>query len=155
MIVRILSITAVLATLLLAGCETLPDRINTRFEEIPPQTRDYAGTPEQVYPAVQKAFKKLDLRVTRASIARVEAVSVIRSSPTFGDSRQLVARVAIHEMAPGTTEVEMALTEDVASDSVGGTHRTALKNHSFFQMYFATLEEVLKEQGVWPVAQKD
>lgn len=152
---RIFPAIAIAATLLLAACETLPERINSRFEEVPPQSRDYAGTPEQVYPAVQKAFRRLDMRVVRSSISRVEAVSVVRTSPTFGDSRQLVARVSFRELAPGTTEVEMTLTEDVSSESVGGTHRTALRNHSFFPMYFAMLEEVLKEQGIVPVMEKN
>lgn len=130
---------------LVAGCSSgFPERL----AEAPPQVREYAGTVEQVYAAAQKAFKRVDFRVTRSSRGRVEAASAIHSSETFGDSRQVTARVEIREADEGKVQVEMWVTQEVASAAVGGTHRTARREHSFYGLYFAMLQQVLVEQGI-------
>ena len=48
----------------------------------------------------------------------------------------------------------MWLTQDVSSQSVGGTHSTALRDHGFYGTYFAELQEVLQEQAALPPADK-
>lgn len=154
MSVRILSCFAILTALLFAGCESLPDQINNRFDKVPPQVRDFDGTPEQVYVAAQRAFKQLDFNVIHSSMGRVEAASAIHASTAFADSRQLVARIAIHEVGPGKCEVDMALTEDVSSQSMGGTHSSPLREHGFYATYFAELQEVLQEQATQSAAEK-
>jgi hypothetical protein len=146
MSVRFFSCFALLASLVLAGCNSLPERFNTGVDAAPPQVHDFDGTVEQVYGAAKKAFRQLDFNVTRASMGDLEAASIIHTSTAFADSRQMVARIAIHEVGPGKCEVEMWLTEDVSSQSVGGTHRTALREHSFYATYFAELQEVLQEK---------
>ena len=100
-------------------------------------------------------FRQLDFNVTRASMGDVEAASIIHTSTAFADSRQLVARIAIHEVGPGKCEVEMWLTEDVSSQSVGGTHRTALRDHGFYGTYFAMLQQVLMDKPVSGGAEKN
>ncbi len=152
---RLFSVFAIFSALLFAGCDSMPGGISSRLDTVPPQTHDFDGTVEQVYLAAKKAFRELDFNVTRASMGRVEAASIIHTSTAFADSRQLVARVAIHEVGPGKCEVEMTLTEDVSSQSVGGTHSTALRDHSFFGTYFAELQQVLQEQAAQPAAQKN
>ena len=151
---RIISCFAVLTALLFAGCESTPERLNTRFDAVPPQAHDYEGTPEQIYVAAKKAFKRLDFNVTHSVMGRVEAASSIHTSTAFADSQQLVARVAIHEVGPGKCEVELSLTQDVSSQSFGGTHSTSLKEHGFFATYFAELQEVLQEKGDASAAEK-
>ncbi len=151
---RILSCFAALIALLLTGCESLPGRFNEQPGEVAPQVHEFDGTVEQVYAAAQKAFKRLDFNVTRSSMGRVEAASSIHTSTAFADSRQLVARVAIHEVGPGKCEVEMSLTQDVSSQSVGGTRSTPLREHGFFATYFAELQEVLQEQAGQPAVDK-
>ncbi len=133
---RLLTGFALVSTLLLAGCDSFPDRINSRLEEVPPQVHEFEGTVEQIYFAAQKAFKRLDFNLTRSSMGRVEAASSIHTSTAFGDSRQLVARIAIHESGPGKCEVEMWLTEDVSSQSMGGTHRTPAEGEWIFRDLF-------------------
>jgi outer membrane murein-binding lipoprotein Lpp len=151
---RIFPCFAALAALMLAGCASIPARVNGRFDSVPPQVHDFDGTVEQVYAAAKKAFRELDFNVTRTSMGRVEAASVIHTSTAFADSRQLVARIAIHEVGPGKCEVEMWLNEDVSSQSVGGTHSTAVREHGFFATYFAELQQVLQDDPAASAADK-
>ena len=151
---RIFSCFAVLTALLLAGCESVSGGLNSRFEAAPPQVHDFDGSVERVYAAAKKAFRELDFNVTRASMGRVEAASSIHTSTAFADSRQLVARIAIHEVGPGKCEVEMWLTQDVSSQSVGGTHSTALRDHGFYATYFAELQQVLQDQATREATEK-
>lgn len=152
---RLFSCLAVFAALLLAGCNSMPERLNTRLDAVPPQVHDFAGSQEQVYVAAKKAFSRLDFNVTRSSMGRIEAASSIHTSTAFADSRQLVARVAIHEVGSGKCEVELSLTQDVSSQSFGGTHSTALRDHGFFATYFAELQEVLQESAGAPEPEKN
>lgn len=138
-----------------AGCESLPQRVSSRFDGVPPQVHDFAGTTEQVYTAAKKAFKRLDFNVTRSSMGRIEAASSIHTSAAFADSRQLIAHVAIHEVGPGKCEVELSLIQDISSQSLGGTHSTPLRDNGFFATYFAELQEVLQENGDALAAEKN
>jgi hypothetical protein len=138
-------------TLLLTGCESMPER----FAGAPPQVLSVDGSVEQVYKAAQKAFKRLDFKVTRSTMGRVEAASSINSSVTFADARQIVARVRITQGEPGKSDVELALTEEVTSKSMGGTRQHALREHSFFQIYFAALQQVLQENAPDKAAEKN
>jgi hypothetical protein len=73
----------------------------------------------------------------------------------FADSRQLLAKVHLSEAGPGKTAVEMTLTEQFQSDRVGGTAQQTMKEHGFFQLYFATLQQVLDENpGGFPTKKK-
>lgn len=128
---------------LLTGCESIPDR----FTAAPPQVLTVDGPVEQVYQAAQRAFKRLDFTVTRSTMGRLEAASSINTSVTFGDSRQIVARVRITPGEPGRSDVELALTEEVTSKSMGGSRQQSLREHSFFQTYFAALQQVLQERA--------
>jgi len=122
----------------------MPDR----FATVPPQAQVVEGSPDKVYIAAQQAFKRLDFVLTRSVMGRVEAASAIHTSETFGDSRQLVAQVSIHELDPGKSEVELWVTEETASQSVGGTRRQPLRESGFFRLYFAMLQQVLQEQAL-------
>jgi hypothetical protein len=153
--VRLFPLLLASLALFTTGCESVQDRFNSRVAEVPAQTHDYDGSVEQVYLAGQKAFKRLDFVLTRSSMGRIEAASSIHESMAFGDSRQLVANVEIHEVGPGKVEVGMRLTQDVSSESVGGTHRTVLRDHSFYALYFATLQQVLADQMAAKPTQKD
>lgn len=145
-------IIAALSVLVLAGCESMPDQFAAT---IPPKVQVVEGKPEQVYLAAQQAFKRLDFVLTRSVIGRVEAASAIHTSETFGDSKQLVARVSIHEAEPGKSEVELWVTEETSSQSVGGTRRQPLRENGFFEHYFTVLQQVLQEQVADKTAEKN
>jgi hypothetical protein len=148
---RILSLGALLA--LLAGCESTS--FTDRLEAVPPQTEIVEGSVEQVYFAAQKAFKRLDFVLVRTSMGRIEAASAIRTSETFGDSRQTVARVKLAQLEPGKTEVQLGLTQETSSSSMGGTRQEGVRQHPFFQTYFAALQQVMKEQAADGAGQKN
>lgn len=138
---------------LLAGCETVS--MPERFAAVAPQVVVVNGEVEEVYLAAQKAFKRLDFVVTRAVMGRVEAASAIKTSITFGDSKQVVARVRILQGEPGKSEVELAVTEEASSKSMGGTRQQALREHSLFPIYFSTLQQVLQERAAERAAEKN
>jgi len=147
---RIDRLFLLLACVLVAGCETMPDR----FAAVPPQIITVNGGVDEVYVAAQKTFKRLDFVLTRSVMGRVEAASSIKTSVTFGDSKQVVARVRITQAGPGKSQVELSVTEEVSSKSLGGTRQQALREHSLFQIYFATLQQVLQERAVEQAAEK-
>lgn len=150
---KILPPLLALAFVLLAGCESTS--LSDRFANVPPQMQTVAGEPEEVHVAAQKAFRRLGLNVIRAPMGRVEAASAINTSETFGDSRQTVARVKISPADPGHSEVELTVTEEVGSSSLGGSRQQALREHSLFQTYFATLQQVLAERAADRAADKN
>lgn len=149
---RLLSSLLAGSALILAGCESMPGRFAST---VPPKVQVVEGSPEQVYFAAQQAFKRLDFVLTRSVMGRVEAASAIHTSETFGDSRQQVAKLAIHELEPGKSEVELWVTEETASQSVGGTRRQALPENGFYALYFTTLQQVLKERAADKSAEKN
>ena len=133
-----------MAALLLAGCESISDR----FSAVPPRMQVFSGDRAAVSAAAAQAFKRLDFRVTRAKSADIEAVSRIHTSVAFADSRQLTVRLHLNDAGPGKTEVELNLTEEVQSQSMGGTRQKVQRENGFFQIYFATLQQVLDERPV-------
>lgn len=149
---RLLSSLLLLSAFIFAGCESMPDQFAAT---IPPKVQVVEGKPEQVYLAAQQAFKRLDFILTRSVMGRVEAASAIHTSETFGDSKQLVARVSIHEADPGKSEVELWLTQEVSSQSVGGTQRKPMLENGFFDQYFTVLQQVLKDQAADKPAEKN
>jgi hypothetical protein len=143
-----------LCAVLLAGCESMPGRMHERFAAVPPKMQPFAVAQDKAYAAAQLAFKRLDFMLTRHNPSRLEAVSRINTSAAFADARQLVVNVHLQESGPGQTDVELTLREEVSSKSVGGTSQQALREHSFFGLYFATLQQVLQEQGDLPGSAK-
>ena len=148
------AILALFAFLLfLTGCESTS--LQERFAEVPPQVQAVSGDVEAVQRAAQKAFKRLNFNLVRTSATRIEAASAINTSETFGDSRQIVARVRLLDGMPGQTEVELSLAEEVSSVSMGGSRQRGLREHSFFQIYFAMLQQVLQETAAEQATEKN
>lgn len=142
---------------LLVGCESLESRVRDRFSEVPPKTQTFDGDTRAVYYAVQAAFKRLDFNLTRSSITdlRVEAASRINTSRAFADSRQLIAQVTIASVGPAQSEVGMRLTEQVEAQGLGGPNERPLREHGFYETYFAVLQQVLAEQKAAPADRKN
>ena len=150
---KILALIAGCAALL-TGCDSMSDRMQDRFTVVPPKAQTFAAPLVKVYPAAQLAFKRLDFILTRTKVGQIEAVSRINSSAAFADARQMVAKVHLTESALGQTDVEISLTEEVMSKSFGGTHQQSMKEHSFFALYFATLQQILQDQARQPASDK-
>ncbi len=137
--------------LTLTGCESVTDR----FGPVEPKRQVFNADQPTVSAAALQAFKRLDFRASRSrKSGDIEAYSQIHSSAAFADSRQLTAKLHFSDMGPGRTEVEMTVTEQVESRNAGGTSQQTMREHGFFQLYFATLQQVLEEQRSVRPAQK-
>lgn len=137
-------LVSLLALLLLSACESVTDR----FTAVDPKRQVFNGDQFAVQAAALQAFKRLDFSVTRSKAVDLEAVSRIHTSAAFADSRQLTAKVHLNEAGPGKTEVEMVVTEQVESRSMGGTSQQTMREHGFYQLYFATVQQVLDEASL-------
>ncbi|MDP2138547.1 MAG: hypothetical protein Q8J74_11915 [Candidatus Didemnitutus sp.] len=149
-----------LLSLLLAGCESMPsmkERVRDRFAAVVPKVSVYEGDSRTVYLAAQAAFKRLDYTVTRASVGglRIEAASRINTSVAFRDSRQLIAVVKIGEVGPNQSEVTLQLREQLEGEGLGGASELALREHGFYETYFAVLQQVLAEEAAVGAAKKN
>jgi hypothetical protein len=143
----------------LAGCEStsFSDRLRERFSAVPPKTLVVAGESRDVYFAVQTTFKRLDYVLTRSNVSdlRVEAASRINTSTVFRDSRQIVASVELAVVGPNQVEVSLRLLEAMEAPGVGGPSELPLREHGFYETYFAALEQVLREQAANAAAKKN
>lgn len=146
---RTLASFLVLSVLLLAGCENVSDNVRDRFSPVPPKVREFDGDLRTVFTAAQLAFKRLDFILTDSSGApsRLEASSPIDTNDALGDSRQLVADLKFHPVGEGKTEVEMRLSRQVDSGSLGGSSAQNLREHGFYETFFTTLQEVLQARS--------
>jgi hypothetical protein len=149
-LVRICFLLAV--ALLFAGCESVTDR----FGPVEPKRQVFNADQATVSAAALQAFKRLDFRASRSrKSGDIEAYSQIHTSAAFADSRQLTAKLTLNDAGPGRTEVEMRVTEQVQSQSMGGTSQQTMREHGFFQLYFSTLQQVLDEQAATAPAKKN
>lgn len=137
----------IFGALLLAGCESISGNMRSRFNAVPPHVQLFNGDQAALCVAAGQAFRRLDFLVTRAKSVDIEAVSRIHTSVTFANSRQLAAKLHLSEAGPGKTEVAISLTEEVQSQSAGGTSQQSMRDSSFFQLYFAMLQQVLDENA--------
>lgn len=129
------------------GCES----VTNRFGPVEPKRHVFNADGDTVNAAALQAFKRLDFRASRSrKSGEISAYSQIHTSAAFADSRQLTAKVRLNEMGPGRTELEMTVTEQVESRSTGGTSQQSMREHGFYQLYFATLQQVLDERVTVP-----
>ncbi len=138
-----------LSVVLVAGCEStsFSDRLRARFSAAPAQVETYDVNSRDAYFAAQAAFKRLDYQLLKSDLGRlqIEAGSRINRSPVFRDSRQLIALVEIVPLGPDRSEVSLRLREQLEGDDLGGPSELPLKEHGFYQTYFAVLKQVVKE----------
>lgn len=141
---------ALLGVGLLAGCESesFSERVTNRFGAVPPKVLTVEGDTRAVYSAAQLAFKRLDYTLLRSNIAKlhVEAASRINTSVAFRDSRQLIAQIDIAQVGPNQAEVSMRLIEQMERQGLGGASELPLREHGFYETYFAVLQQVLREE---------
>ena len=146
---RLICPVILLFAVLFSGCESLPEGVRERFGPVPPKVRAFEGDLRTVCTAAQLAFKQLDFAVTDSAGApgRLEASSRINSRDSLGDSRQLVITLHLHEDGKGRTEVEMLISRQVENASLGGPSAQDLREHGFYDQFFATLQQVLQERA--------
>ena len=56
--------------LMLAGCESVSERISDRFDLVPAKTKSFDGDKATVFLAAQRALKRMDFVTTRRAAAQ-------------------------------------------------------------------------------------
>ena len=138
-----------LSLLFLTGCESVSENMRERFSPVPPKVRQFDGDLRTVFTAAQLAFKRLDFVLTDSSGApsHLEASSRIISSESMGDSRQLVMTLHLREAGEGKTEVSALVSLQVEDNSPGGHSAQNKREHGFYETFFATLQDVLRDRA--------
>jgi hypothetical protein len=145
---RIITVLFALAGVLLAGCESIFERVRDRFTPVPPRTQTFAAARDTVSAAVQAAFRQMDFNVTSGASgsAHFEAASAAHPSAAFGDRRQITAEAVLREPGPGQTKVSLLLTEEVESYTGGReSSRQPLRDHPLYERFFATVRRILEQ----------
>ncbi len=100
-------------TLLLAGCETLGERVGRKFGAAPAQGQSYEADEDRTYAAARIVLEKMGFRALRGNAAqgRIEAVSSIRTDDSFRGARQLEVKISLQPAVGEGTEVWLSISE--------------------------------------------
>jgi len=146
--VRLLSSLAILISLLVAGCDSVPNRVSERFTPAPAQERGIASPRPAVYAATVTALKRMGLTVARAAEAQGEVLArtqIVRDE-AFREVLQYEFEVRVREYGEGETKVSAWVREHVEGGlTTGGVSIQSLRSHGLYDSFFATLEQVLAE----------
>lgn len=147
---------ALCATALLAGCDSMSSRVQERFATVPPHTRTFAASRRAVYEAGQVAVKNVGLLLGRTSFSQgsIEAYAPIRTGDAVSDTRQTTMDIRLAEAVGGETEVSLLVSEHTEGSFPGGVSEQAMREHSLYDLYFNTLQQVLEENGALKTAAK-
>ena len=139
------------ATLLLAGCDSLPS-IGERYSAVPPQTRVFSADHRTTYFAAQLAVKKVDFVLTKSAIEQgiVEARSGLRGDNAFEQVRQLTLEIRLNDIDASHTEVAVLLREQIEDTGHPGATEQTLRAHGLYDTYFAMLEQAIREGANGP-----
>ena len=137
------------AAALLGGCDSMSSRVEQRFATVAPHTRNYAANRRAVYEAALVAVKNVGLLAGRTSSARghIEAYAPIRTGDSVSDTRQTALDITVTEVGEGQTEVALLVSEETEGHFPGGVSQQALREHSLYELYYTTLQQVLLENG--------
>lgn len=151
-----LALIALCAAVLLAGCESMSDRVQDRFAAAPSHTRVFPAPLKAVYAAAQQAVKDVGLQVGRKSIGegRIEAYAAINSGNPTQDTRQTSLEIRLAGTETGGTEVSLVVTEQTEGSFPGGVSQQPLREHSLYEIYFSALQQVLEANGALNAAAK-
>jgi hypothetical protein len=127
----LLCAVAVGATVFLAGCDSLPSRVQDRFSAVPARTQIVAGSQREVFYAAQGALKRLDFQLSRTAEAQgiVNGFSRIRAGDGPRESRQYTLEIRLNGLGPAETEVSVLVREQIEGGvTVRSQHGTRLSS---------------------------
>ena len=150
------ALIALCTTVLLAGCESMSERVEDRFAGVAPHIRVFPAEMKAVYAAAQQAVKNVGLQLGRKSISegRIDAYAAINSGNPTQDARQTSLEVRLTATDGGETEVSLVVKEHTEGSFPGGVSEQPLREHSLYDMYFTALQQVLAESGALKPAAK-
>lgn len=137
------------AALVAAGCDSVPERVSKRFAAPVPQERILEVEEAKVFPAVQESLGRLRYQITRAAQAQgiVNGHSRLLPTETFGRAGQYVLEVRLRALDGGATSLSAVLYEVSEGELKAGATSTPLREHGRYASFFEMVEQVLKEQG--------
>ena len=138
--------------LMLAGCESVSERISDRFDLVPPKTKSFNGDKATVFLAAQRALKRMDFVTTRRAAAQgvINARSGIRDTAVFGAGRQFTFEIRLRSVEPRNTEVDVQLIEILEGDFKAGATTRPLRVHGLYESFFQHLERAMSD-GFSPI----
>ena len=137
-----------LATLLLAGCESMPGEVQGRLGPPPETTRSFQADPRIVYDAARAALARMEFRVTGGGPAqgRIEAVSGLSKKDSLQGTRQISISIHIISLSAGGSEVSVELKEIIEEDSTdrpGFATETKLRDTPYYEVFFGGVAQAL------------
>jgi len=138
--------------LMLAGCESVSERISDRFDLVPPKTQSFDGDKATVFLAAQRALKRMDFVTTRRAAAQgvINARSGIRDTAVFGAGRQFTFEIRLRSVEPRNTAVDVQLIEILEGDFKAGATTRPLRVHGLYESFFEQLDRAMRD-GISPV----
>ncbi len=147
-LVRLLA--GLMVLVVVGGCETVGERMRSKFGPAPSQSASYAAEPARVYEAARTVVTQMGFRILRgsASRGRLEAVSSVRTDDHFRGSRQLELKLAIEPAEEGGSLVQiiiMELVEDDSTKATGMGMASPLRDTGIHQALLRELRQALGE----------
>lgn len=138
--------------LMLAGCESVSERISDRFDLVPLKTKSFDGDKATVFLAAQRALKRMDFVTTRRAAAQgvINARSGIRDTAVFGAGRQFTFEIRLRSVEPRNTAVDVQLIEILEGDFKAGATTRPLRVHGLYESFFEQLDRAMRD-GISPV----
>lgn len=144
--VLILSVLSVM----LAGCETVGERIRGKFGPAPSRAEVYTADQARTFAATKAVVEQLGFRILRSGAAqgRIDAVSSMRTEDNFRGVRQLDLKIRLEPTLDGGTEVRVTLTELIQDDynkSSGMGMAVPLRDTPVYAVLFREIGQALGE----------
>lgn len=145
-----LCFTAVLllASLALAGCDSLPSQSGGRPGPPPETSRAYQADQRAVYDAALVALAQMEFKVTGGGPAqgKITAVSGLRTNVNLQTTRQITLKATISPDGNGGSVVEVVLKEAVEEDPenrLGFATETPLRDTPYYEVFLNGIQQAL------------
>lgn len=143
---RIFSLPLTLTALGLAGCASVAQQVQAKFDPTPARTREFRADYRTVVSAAQQAMKAIGYKVDRASVGDGIVVGhspIQPGDPTRG-ARQLHLTAVVKDIGPLQVDVELLMTEQVEGGRIGVMGERPLREHGLYDSYYAALQKVIE-----------
>ena len=145
-------ILTVLSALLfvVAGCESIGDRLKSRFTPEPPRVRQFTGDYDQIFEVTKLVLSEMGFRSIRgrAGSKKLTGVSRVNVNDAMSGASQVTVKILFVETMPDETELQVWMTEvveDEFSQSGGYGTQRPLQGELLYNLLFRGMEQVLGE----------